>query len=137
VAEELSDRLELPVEKVRTILRVSKDPLSLDAPIDHSNDATLRNLIADRDALSPEDAMIRMDLSDRTKQVLSKLDPREAHVLRMRFGIGVGAERTLEEVGQDFDITRERIRQIETAAVRKLRNPRHKRTLEGFLDSRS
>jgi RNA polymerase primary sigma factor len=133
-AEELSETLELPLEKVRMVLRISNDPISLDAPIGDSEHATLRNLLEDCSAVSPEDAMIRANLVDRIAKLLSRLDPREAHVLRMRFGIGEGCERTLEEVGQDLDVSRERIRQIETAALRKLRNPRYVRALKGFLD---
>ncbi len=132
--EELSEALELPLEKVRMVLRIANDPISLETPVGEEEDSKLSDFIEDPNAVSPQDAVIQSRLAEHTKELLSTLAPREARVLRMRFGIGEKANRTLEEVGQDFDVTRERIRQIEAKALRKLRHPSRSRSLKGFLD---
>jgi len=132
--EELSETLKLPLEKVRMVLRIANDPISLETPVGEEDDAKLSDFIEDPNAVSPQDAVIQSNLADHTKELLATLAPREARVLRMRFGIGEKANRTLEEVGQDFDVTRERIRQIEAKALRKLRHPSRSRALKGFLD---
>ena len=119
--EELSEALELPLEKVRMVLRIANDPISLETPVGEEDDTKLSDFIEDPNAVSPADAVIQSSLAEHTKELLDTLAPREARVLRMRFGIGEKANRTLEEVGQDFDVTRERIRQIEAKALRKLR----------------
>jgi RNA polymerase primary sigma factor len=133
--EELSETLKLPLEKVRMVLRIANDPISLETPVGEEDDAKLSDFIEDPNAVNPQDAVIQSNLAEHTKELLSTLAPREARVLRMRFGIGERANRTLEEVGQDFDVTRERIRQIEAKALRKLRHPSRSRSLKGFLDS--
>jgi RNA polymerase primary sigma factor len=133
--EELSERLDMPLEKVRTLMRIEKDPLSLDVPIREVNGETLGDCIPDRNLVSPDDAMIQSDLAKCTMKLLAVLAPREAEILCMRFGIGERAESTLEDVGQDFDLSRERIRQIEAKAMRKLRNPKRSRHLRGLLDN--
>jgi RNA polymerase primary sigma factor len=132
--EELSEALALPLEKVRMVLRIANDPISLETPVGDEEDAKLADFIEDPNAVNPQDAVIQSNLADHTKELLATLAPREARVLRMRFGIGERANRTLEEVGQDFDVTRERIRQIEAKALRKLRHPSRSRALKGFLD---
>ena len=132
--EELSETLKLPLEKVRMVLRIANDPISLETPVGEEDDAKLSDFIEDPNAVSPQDAVIQSNLAEHTKELLATLAPREARVLRMRFGIGEKANRTLEEVGQDFDVTRERIRQIEAKALRKLRHPSRSRSLKGFLD---
>ncbi len=133
--EELSEALELPLEKVRMVLRIANDPISLETPVGEEDDTKLSDFIEDPNAVSPADAVIQSSLAEHTKELLDTLAPREARVLRMRFGIGEKANRTLEEVGQDFDVTRERIRQIEAKALRKLRHPSRSRSLKGYLDS--
>jgi len=132
--EELSETLKLPLEKVRMVLRIANDPISLETPVGDEEDAKLADFIEDPNAVNPQDAVIQSNLADHTKELLATLAPREARVLRMRFGIGEKSNRTLEEVGQDFDVTRERIRQIEAKALRKLRHPSRSRNLKGFLD---
>ncbi len=132
--EELSEALTLPLEKVRMVLRIANDPISLETPVGEEDDSKLWDFIEDPNAVSPQDAVIQSSLAAHTKELLATLAPREARVLRMRFGIGEKANRTLEEVGQDFDVTRERVRQIETTALRKLRHPSRSRSLKGFLD---
>jgi len=133
--EELSERLELPLEKVRMVLRIANDPISLETPVGEDEDGRLSDFIEDPNAVSPHEAVIESSLAEHTRKLLATLAPREARVLRMRFGIGERANRTLEEVGQDFDVTRERIRQIEAKALRKLRHPSRSRSLKGFLES--
>ncbi|MCA9504446.1 MAG: RNA polymerase sigma factor RpoD [Spirochaetaceae bacterium] len=133
--EELSETLELPLDKVRMVLRIANDPISLETPVGEEEDSRLADFIEDPNAISPADAVIQSSLAEHTRELLSTLAPREARVLRMRFGIGERSNRTLEEVGQDFDVTRERIRQIEAKALRKLRHPSRSRSLKGFLDS--
>ncbi len=133
--EELSESLELPLDKVRMVLRIANDPISLETPVGEEDDSKLSDFIADPNAVDPADAVIRSALAEQTRDLLATLAPREARVLRMRFGIGERANRTLEEVGADFEVTRERIRQIEAKALRKLRHPSRSRSLKGFLDS--
>jgi len=132
--EELSETLELPLEKVRMVLRIANDPISLETPVGEEEDGRLSDFIEDPNVVNPADAVIQSSLAEHTRELLATLAPREARVLRMRFGIGERANRTLEEVGQDFDVTRERIRQIEAKALRKLRHPSRSRTLKGFLE---
>ena len=133
-AEELSEALELPLEKVRMVLRIANDPISLETPVGEEDDSRLSDFIEDPNAVNPADAVIQSSLAELTRELLSTLAPREARVLRMRFGIGERTNRTLEEVGQDFDVTRERIRQIEAKALRKLRHPSRSRSLKGYLE---
>ncbi|MCR9094629.1 MAG: RNA polymerase sigma factor RpoD [bacterium] len=133
--EELSETLELPLEKVRMVLRIANDPISLETPVGEEDDGRLSDFIEDPNAVNPQDAVIQSSLAEHTRELLSTLAPREARVLRMRFGIGEKTNRTLEEVGQDFDVTRERIRQIEAKALRKLRHPSRSRALKGYLES--
>ncbi|MFP6654557.1 MAG: RNA polymerase sigma factor RpoD, partial [Myxococcota bacterium] len=130
--EELSEALELPLEKVRMVLRIAKDPISLETPVGE-DDGKLSDFIEDATVVNPADAVIQSSLAEHTREILDTLAPREARVLRMRFGIGEHSNCTLEEVGQDFDVTRERIRQIEAKALRKLRHPSRSRSLKGFL----
>ena len=132
--EELSETLELPLEKVRMVLRIANDPISLETPVGEEDDGRLSDFIEDTNVVNPADAVIQSSLAEHTRELLATLAPREARVLRMRFGIGERANRTLEEVGQDFDVTRERIRQIEAKALRKLRHPSRSRSLKGFLE---
>jgi len=133
--EELSETLELPLEKVRMVLRIANDPISLETPVGEEDDSRLADFIEDPNAVNPQDAVIQSSLAEHTRELLATLAPREARVLRMRFGIGERSNRTLEEVGQDFDVTRERIRQIEAKALRKLRHPSRSRALKGYLES--
>jgi RNA polymerase primary sigma factor len=133
-AEELSETLELPLEKVRMVLRIANDPISLETPVGEEDDSRLSDFIEDPNAVSPADAVIQSSLAEHTRELLATLAPREARVLRMRFGIGESSNRTLEEVGQDFDVTRERIRQIEAKALRKLRHPSRSGSLKGYLE---
>jgi RNA polymerase primary sigma factor len=133
--EELSETLELPLDKVRMVMRIANDPISLETPVGEEEDSKLSDFIADPNAVDPADAVIHSALAEQTRELLATLAPREARVLRMRFGIGERANRTLEEVGADFEVTRERIRQIEAKALRKLRHPSRSRSLKGFLDS--
>ncbi len=132
--EELSLKMALPVDKVRMVQRISREPISLEAPVGEEEDSSLSDFIEDKSALSPQDAVIHSNLAEQTREVLATLAPREARVLRMRFGIGERSNHTLEEVGQDFAVTRERIRQIEAKALRKLRHPSRSRVLKPFLD---
>jgi len=132
--EELSETLELPLEKVRMVLRIANDPISLETPVGEEDDSRLSDFIEDPNVVNPADAVIQSSLAEHTRELLATLAPREARVLRMRFGIGEQSNRTLEEVGQDFDVTRERIRQIEAKALRKLRHPSRSRSLKGFLE---
>jgi RNA polymerase primary sigma factor len=133
--EELSEKMEIPVEKVRMVLKIAKEPISLETPVGEEDDSHLSDFIEDKSALNPQDAMIHSNLAEQTANVLATLAPREAKVLKMRFGIGERSNHTLEEVGQDFDVTRERIRQIEAKALRKLRHPSRSRVLKTFLEN--
>jgi len=132
--EELSEKLELPLEKVRTVLKIAREPISLETPVGEEDDSSLSDFIEDGNAVNPQDAVIHSNLAEQTRRVLSTLAPREARVLKMRFGIDERSNHTLEEVGQDFDVTRERIRQIEAKALRKLRHPSRSRVLKTFLE---
>lgn len=132
--EEIADRMEFPLDKVRKVLKIAKEPISLETPIGEEEDSHLRDFIEDKKVLSPSEAVIRLNLSEQTQRVLSTLTPREEKVLRMRFGIGERADHTLEEVGRDFDVTRERIRQIEAKALRKLRHPSRSKRLKSFVE---
>jgi RNA polymerase primary sigma factor len=133
--EELAERMDLPLDKVRTVLKIAKEPISLETPVGEDDDSYLGDFIADHNTPTPQDAVIQGDLQVHTLRVLATLAPREERVLKMRFGIGERANHTLEEVGQDFDVTRERIRQIEAKALRKLRHPSRSRLLKGFIES--
>ena len=132
--EEIAEKMDMPVEKVRKVLKIAKEPISLETPIGEEQDSSLGDFIADEDAINPSESMVKSNLSEKTRAVLSSLTPREEKVLRMRFGIGGKSDHTLEEVGQDFNVTRERIRQIEAKALRKLRHPSRSKQLESFVD---
>jgi RNA polymerase primary sigma factor len=132
--EEIAERMEFPLDKVRKVLKIAKEPISLETPIGEEEDSHLRDFIEDKKIMSPAEAVIRLNLSEQTRKVLSTLTPREEKVLRMRFGIGERADHTLEEVGRDFDVTRERIRQIEAKALRKLRHPSRSKRLKSFVE---
>ena len=133
--EELSVKLAMPLEKVRKVLKIAKEPISLETPIGDEEDSHLGDFIEDKNAVLPIDAAIQANLRETTTRVLASLTPREERVLRMRFGIGMNTDHTLEEVGQQFSVTRERIRQIEAKALRKLKHPSRSRKLRSFLDS--
>src|SRR5678809_997413 len=133
--EELAEKLGMPLEKVRKVLKIAKEPLSLETPIGDEEDSHLGDFIEDKNAILPIDAAIQSNLRETTTRVLATLTPREEKVLRMRFGIGEKSDHTLEEVGQDFEVTRERIRQIEAKALRKLKHPSRSRMLRSFLDT--
>jgi RNA polymerase primary sigma factor len=133
--EELAERLLMPLEKVRKVLKVAKEPISLETPIGDEEDSQLGDFIEDKNAIMPLDASINSNLRETTTRVLASLTPREERVLRMRFGIGMNTDHTLEEVGQQFNVTRERIRQIEAKALRKLKHPSRSRKLRSFLDT--
>ncbi len=133
--EEIAAKMELPLEKVRKVLKIAKEPISLETPIGEEEDSHLGDFIEDKGAVSPSDAVINLSLQEQTRKILSTLTPREEKVLRMRFGIGEKSDHTLEEVGQDFDVTRERIRQIEAKALRKLRHPSRSKRLQAFIES--
>ncbi|MGC8718994.1 MAG: RNA polymerase sigma factor RpoD [Thermodesulforhabdaceae bacterium] len=132
--EEIAERMELPVDKVRKILKIAKEPISLETPIGEEEDSHLGDFIEDKKIMNPADAVINLNLADKTRRALATLTPREEKVLRMRFGIGTKADHTLEEVGQEFHVTRERIRQIEAKALRKLRHPNRRKELKGFIE---
>jgi RNA polymerase primary sigma factor len=133
--EEIADKMEVPLDKVRKVLKIAREPISLETPIGEEDDSHLGDFIEDKAFMLPSDAAISMNLSEQTRKVLATLTPREEKVLRMRFGIGEKADHTLEEVGSDFAVTRERIRQIEAKALRKLRHPTRSRKLKHFIDS--
>ncbi|MBI1921232.1 MAG: RNA polymerase sigma factor RpoD [Geobacter sp.] len=132
--EEIAERMELPLDKVRKVLKIAKEPISLETPIGEEEDSHLGDFIEDKGVVSPLEAVIKANLSEQTSRVLSTLTPREEKVLRMRFGIGEKSDHTLEEVGQDFEVTRERIRQIEAKALRKLRHPSRAKKLKSFVE---
>jgi len=132
--EEIAEKMEFPVDKVRKVLKIAKEPISLETPIGEEEDSHLGDLIEDKRVSSPVDSVINLNLSEQTRKALSTLTPREEKVLRMRFGIGEKADHTLEEVGQDFAVTRERIRQIEAKALRKLRHPSRRKELKSFIE---
>jgi RNA polymerase primary sigma factor len=133
--EELAEKLHMPLEKVRKTLKIAKEPLSLETPIGEEGDSQFGDLIEDKNAILPIDAAIQSNLRETTTRVLASLNPREERILRMRFGIGMNTGHTLEEVGHQFSVTRERIRQIEAKALRKLKHPSRSRELRSFLDS--
>ncbi|MCT8997202.1 RNA polymerase sigma factor RpoD [Chelativorans intermedius] len=133
--EELAEKLAMPLEKVRKVLKIAKEPISLETPVGDEEDSHLGDFIEDKSAVLPIDAAIQANLRETTTRVLASLTPREERVLRMRFGIGMNTDHTLEEVGQQFSVTRERIRQIEAKALRKLKHPSRSRKLRSFLDS--
>ncbi|MBX7149486.1 RNA polymerase sigma factor RpoD [bacterium] len=132
--EEIAEKMEMPLEKVRKVLKIAKEPISLETPIGEEEDSHLGDFIEDKSILSPSEAAINFNLGDETTEVLQTLTPREEKVIRMRFGIGEKSDHTLEEVGRDFSVTRERIRQIEAKALRKLRHPSRAKKLKAFVD---
>ena len=133
-SEEIAERMDIPVTKVRKVLKIAQEPISLETPIGEEEDSHLGDFIEDRQVVSPSDAVISLNLREQTESVLKSLTPREEKVIKMRFGVGDGSEHTLEEVGQNFAVTRERIRQIEAKALRKLRHPSRSRKLRAFLE---
>jgi len=132
--EEIAEKMELPLEKVRKVMKIAKEPISLETPIGEEEDSHLGDFIEDKSIIQPGEAVVNLSLSEQTQRVLSTLTPREEKVLRMRFGIGEKSDHTLEEVGRDFSVTRERIRQIEAKALRKLRHPSRAKRLKSFVD---
>ncbi len=132
--EEIAAKMEIPLDKVRKVLKIAKEPISLETPVGEEEDSHLGDFIEDKRAVAPADAVINLNLQEQTKKVLATLTPREEQVLRMRFGIGEKSDHTLEEVGQKFAVTRERIRQIEAKALRKLRHPSRSKRLRSFMD---
>jgi RNA polymerase primary sigma factor len=136
-SEEIAKRMDIPVAKVRKVLKIAQEPISLETPIGEEEDSHLGDFIEDRQVISPSDAVINLNLKEQTDNVLKTLTPREEKVIKMRFGVGDGSEHTLEEVGQNFAVTRERIRQIEAKALRKLRHPSRSRKLRAFLEGRT
>jgi RNA polymerase primary sigma factor len=132
--EEIAKKMEMPLDKVRKVLKIAKEPISLETPIGEEEDSHLGDFIEDKAIVSPIEAVINSNLAEQTRKILSTLTAREEKVLRMRFGIGEKYDHTLEEVGQDFDVTRERIRQIEAKALRKLRHPSRAKKLKSFID---
>jgi RNA polymerase primary sigma factor len=133
-SEEIAKRMDIPVSKVRKVLKIAQEPISLETPIGEEEDSHLGDFIEDRSAVSPAENVINLNLKEQTDALLKTLTPREERVIKMRFGIGDGSEHTLEEVGQSFQVTRERIRQIEAKALRKLRHPSRSRKLKAFLE---
>jgi RNA polymerase primary sigma factor len=134
--EEIADKMDLPVDRVRMILKIAQHPISLETPVGEEGDTPLGSFLEDRRAVSPAEAMLGSDLRARTRRVLKSLTPREEQILKMRFGVGDGAEHTLEEVGRSFQVTRERIRQIESKALKKLRHPSRSEILRGLLENK-
>ena len=132
--EEIAEKMEVPLEKVRKVLKIAKEPISLETPIGEEEDSHLGDFIEDKGVVSPSDVVINVNLAEQTRKILATLTPREEKVLRMRFGIGEKSDHTLEEVGQNFDVTRERIRQIEAKALRRLRHPSRSNRLKNFVD---
>ena len=132
--EEIAEKMDIPIEKVRRVLKIAKEPISLETPIGEEEDSHLGDFIEDKKFATPADAAIEFSLAEQTRKILTTLTPREEKVLRMRFGIGERSDHTLEEVGRDFSVTRERIRQIEAKALRKLRHPSRAKKLRSFVD---
>ena len=137
MSEEIAKRMDIPVSKVRKVLKIAQEPISLETPIGEEEDSHLGDFIEDLQVVSPAEAVINLNLREQTESVLRTLTPREERVIKMRFGVGDGSEHTLEEVGQSFAVTRERIRQIEAKALRKLRHPSRSRKLRAFLEGRT
>jgi RNA polymerase primary sigma factor len=135
-SEEIAQRMDIPVSKVRKVLKIAQEPISLETPIGEEEDSHLGDFIPDTGIVSPAEAVINLNLKEQTENVLKTLTPREERVIKMRFGVAEGSEHTLEEVGQSFAVTRERIRQIEAKALRKLRHPSRSRRLKPFLEGR-
>jgi RNA polymerase primary sigma factor len=133
--EEIATKMEIPLDKVRKVLKIAKEPISLETPVGEEEDSHLGDFIEDKRIITPSDAVVNINLQEQTKKVLATLTPREEQVLRMRFGIGEKSDHTLEEVGQKFTVTRERIRQIEAKALRKLRHPSRSKRLKSFMES--
>ena len=133
--EEIAQKMEIPLDKVRKVLKIAKEPISLETPVGEEEDSHLGDFIEDKRIITPSDAVVNINLQEQTKKVLATLTPREEQVLRMRFGIGEKSDHTLEEVGQKFTVTRERIRQIEAKALRKLRHPSRSKRLKSFMES--
>ncbi len=134
IPEEIAEKMDMPVDKVRKVLKIAKEPISLETPVGEEEDSHLGDFIEDKKVINPAEAIVNLNLAEQTRRVLSTLTAREEKVLRMRFGIGEEADHTLEEVGQDFNVTRERIRQIEAKALRKLRHPSRSNKLKAFID---
>ncbi|MFZ4404091.1 MAG: RNA polymerase sigma factor RpoD [Pseudobdellovibrionaceae bacterium] len=134
IPEEIAEKMDMPVDKVRKVLKIAKEPISLETPVGEEEDSHLGDFIEDKKVINPAEAIVNLNLAEQTRRVLSTLTPREEKVLRMRFGIGEESDHTLEEVGQDFNVTRERIRQIEAKALRKLRHPSRSTKLKSFVD---
>jgi RNA polymerase primary sigma factor len=134
IPEEIAEKMDMPVDKVRKVLKIAKEPISLETPVGEEEDSHLGDFIEDKKVINPAEAIVNLNLAEQTRRVLSTLTPREEKVLRMRFGIGEESDHTLEEVGQDFNVTRERIRQIEAKALRKLRHPSRSNKLKTFVD---
>ena len=134
IPEEIAAKMDMPVDKVRKVLKIAKEPISLETPVGEEEDSHLGDFIEDKKVINPAEAIVNLNLAEQTRRVLSTLTPREEKVLRMRFGIGEDSDHTLEEVGQDFNVTRERIRQIEAKALRKLRHPSRSNKLKAFID---
>ena len=132
--EEIAEKMDMPVDKVRKVLKIAKEPISLETPVGEEEDSHLGDFIEDKKVINPSDAIVSLNLAEQTRRVLATLTPREEKVLRMRFGIGEESDHTLEEVGQDFNVTRERIRQIEAKALRKLRHPSRSNKLKAFIE---
>ncbi len=135
IPEEIAEKMDMPVDKVRKVLKIAKEPISLETPVGEEEDSHLGDFIEDKKVINPAEAIVNLNLAEQTRRVLSTLTPREEKVLRMRFGIGEDSDHTLEEVGQDFNVTRERIRQIEAKALRKLRHPSRSNKLKTFIDT--
>jgi len=133
-SEEIARKMDIPVSKVRKVLKIAQEPISLETPIGEEEDSHLGDFIEDKSILNPADAVVASNLREITDEVLATLTPREEKVIKMRFGLEDGSEHTLEEVGQSFAVTRERIRQIEAKALRKLRHPSRSRKLRAFMD---
>jgi RNA polymerase primary sigma factor len=133
--EEIASKMEIPLDKVRKVLKIAKEPISLETPVGEEEDSHLGDFIEDKRIITPADAVVNINLQEQTKKVLATLTPREEQVLRMRFGIGEKSDHTLEEVGQKFTVTRERIRQIEAKALRKLRHPSRSKRLKSFMET--
>jgi RNA polymerase primary sigma factor len=136
-SEDIATRMDMPVSKVRKVITIAQEAISLETPIGQEEDSLLGHFIEDRQVVSPAEAMINLNLKEQTESVLKTLTPREEEVIKMRFGVGDGSEHTLEEVGQSFAVTRERIRQIEAKALRKLQHPSRSRKLRAFLEGRT